>query len=152
MEAKKIKTTLKINKERNEKVNPEKLENNFKLILRDDSVFLKYGNTFSFDSISFLGYEKEINSNHETFLIKNNSEARIMAFKIKIIYKDLKDRMFHSRIIDNECDIPPKETRKIDINTWDKQKTYYYYLGNEPRKVATPYKVEFSLLSVAIED
>ena len=55
----------------------------------------------------------------------------------------MKQRMLHSRDYDIKCLIPSKQTRKIDIPTWDKQKTYYYYLGNKPKKIATPYNRQY---------
>lgn len=97
---------------------------------------------FSPDSISFAGYEKEAQAAVETFIIVNKGSTTILGFTIEIIYKDLKNRMIHSRTVTQSCNVPPRQTRKIDIQSWDKQKTYYYYLGNEPRKVATPYKTE----------
>lgn len=100
----------------------------------------------------FSGFDKEANSNIESFLLVNNSSKTITGFEVKIDYLDMKDRMFHSRTIRESCDIPAGESRKIDINGWDKQHTYYYYLGNQPRRVATPFKVAFTPLSYWIQD
>lgn len=106
---------------------------------------------FTHETIRFSGYEKEVNSNKETFLITNKSPLPIIRIKFEIIYKDKSNRMLHSREITKECNIPSQETRKIDIPSWDSQHTYYYYLGNQPKKIATPYKVEIIPLSIWIE-
>lgn len=98
------------------------------------------------DSISFTGYDKTVQSKKESFLIVNKSGAEIKKIGIRITYLDLKDRMLHSRDATVECTVPPGETRKGDISSWDTQQTYFYYLGPEPRRVATPYKVRFEPL------
>lgn len=105
------------------------------------------------DSIRFTGYDKTLPSKKESFLIVNRSDAEIKKIGIRITYLDMKDRMLHSRDITVDCTVPPGETRRGDISSWDVQNTYFYYLGPEPRRVATPYKVRFEplwfLISVA---
>lgn len=102
-------------------------------------------------NITFAGYEKESNSSTESFLLINPSSETLTGFEVKIDYLDLKDRMLHSRKLKEPCLIPPGESRKFDIKSWDSQHTYFYYLGNEPKKVATPYKVAFTPLTYWIE-
>lgn len=109
------------------------------------------GIIFDPDSISFAGYEKEASASRETVLVVNKTDFAVRGIHLVITYKDMKGRMLHSRKIQKNCHIPAKETRMIEIPTWDKQKTYYYYLGNAPRKVATPYKVEVAALSYWID-
>lgn len=155
--ARKIKQSLKINKEKttkaakNDKFSPVSRE-----LSAEETMYIWVADNkqavFCPDSISFAGYEKEANANSETFLIVNNSDITLSGFKIKIIYSDLKDRMLHSRTLRHDCIVPSKETRKVYISSWDKQKSYFYYLGNEPKKVATPYKVEIIPLAFFTED
>lgn len=147
-EAKKIKNRFSITKEKPERVNSNyKAEIPGEEILIEDSIIAKYGKNI----ISFAGYEKEANSRKETFLLQNASETDFIGYSVRIDYLDMQGRMLHSRTITDKCNVPSGETRKIDINTWDNQFTYYYYLGNEPKKVATPYKVIFKPLSVWID-
>lgn len=103
--------------------------------------------TFCPDSISFSGYDKNISSPKEAFLITNTSPVALQAFRVRIDYYDMNGLMLHSRTCSAECMVPPGETRKTDIPTWDRQHSFYYYLGNEPRKVATPYKVTITPLA-----
>lgn len=99
---------------------------------------------------SFAGYDKEANSNKESFLIVNSTDHEILGFCVRIDYLDMKGRMLHSRIVEEKCDVPPHEARRIDIKSWDTQHTYYYYLGNEPKRVATPFQVSFTPVSYII--
>lgn len=92
----------------------------------------------------FSGYDKEANSSKESFLLTNNAQDTIVGFKVRIDYLDMQGRMIHSREVEERCEIPMGETRRIDTKSWDIQHTYYYYLGNEPKKVATPFKVSFT--------
>lgn len=98
------------------------------------------------DSIRFTGYDKPVNTSKETLHVVNNTGHDIRKVGIRVTYLDLNDRMLHSRDTESECNIPCGETRLISVVTWDRQYTFYYYLGPEPRRVATPYKVEISLL------
>lgn len=151
LDGKKIKTGFPIQKE---KTNSKKNRGNTSYC---DDVSWGKERVFN-DSISqgeiinFAGYEKEINSNKETFLIQNKSSDNFTGYKVRIIYLDMKDRMLHSRTVSGKCNVPAGETRKIDIASWDNQHTYYYYLGNEPKKVAIPYKVTFEPLSIWLEE
>lgn len=99
---------------------------------------------FDKSSVSFSGYDKPVSSSKESFLVTNNNSKAIEALEIKITYLDMKDRMLHSRIVNVSCYVPAGETRKADISSWDTQKTYYYYLGPSPKRVATPYKVKIT--------
>lgn len=103
------------------------------------------------DSILFSGYEKEVGSSRETLLVSNKTQTVLSGIEMQITYLDMSGRMLHSRKVTVKCSIPPSETRMVDFPTWDKQKTYFYYLGNEPRKVATPYKVEVEPVAYWIE-
>ena len=153
-DAKKIRQTLKINKENN-KTKKDKKQDLYITVNANDTlrVISATGDSILFtpDKISFAGYEKEINSSKESFLIINRSESTLSNINANIIYKDMKGRMLHKRELNLVCDIPPHESRKIDIPSWDSQHTYFYYRGNEPKKIATPYIVEFEAISYKIK-
>ncbi len=102
------------------------------------------------DSISFSGYDKPAPSSKESFHIVNFSATQINKVGIRITYLDLKDRMLHSREVEVECSVPGGESRLTSIPSWDSQRTFFYYLGPEPKKVATPYKVVIKLLWVEL--
>lgn len=150
VQAKKIKSSYKIEKtsEKSSQCHFEGKEielQNLKMENCQDST-IKTGERTLF-SISFVGYDKEPNSNRESFLMVNPTDFCVTGFKVRIDYLDMKGRMLHSREIAEPCFIPDKETRRVDIKTWDTQHTYYYYLGNVPKKVATPFQVRFTPLS-----
>ncbi len=111
------------------------------------------GDTIAFDpaKVSFSGYEKEAGAARETMFISNHSGLFISGIEMTVIYLDMSGRMLHSRKITKKCDVPPGETRMFDYPTWDRQKTYYYHLGNSPRKVATPYDVKVSPIAFWIK-
>lgn len=104
-----------------------------------------------FRGINFAGYDKEPNSAVESFVLVNPTPSAILGFEVKIDYLDMQDRMLHSRNYKTACFIPGGETRRFDIKSWDSQNTYYYYLGNAPKRVATPFKVTFTPLAVWVE-
>ena len=155
-DAKKIKQSLKV-KNKSKIENPAKTKENSSLKIDASQDSVSYVNhrgeeiIFYPEKVRFAGYDKEVNSSKESFLIINESEATLKEIAAEIIYLDMKDRMLHSRTIELKCDIPPGETRRKDIGSWDLQHTYYYYLGNEPKKVATPYKVKLQPVSFIID-
>lgn len=142
----KVKTTLRIEKKA-DSASPKKL---VKDINGGSDIVLNNSCSppliLSADSIHFAGYDKTCSSRKESFLVVNNSPVTVTRVEIKITYKDLQGRMLHQRVAASDCFVPPSETRQINISSWDRQNTFYYYLSEEPRKIATPYKVEISLL------
>ena len=158
--AKKIKTSFKVDKDSSKKNKDSNAPSgvlidgipievgdieNFQIDLGDE-----YANQIA--RINFVGFDKEVNSSKESFMLVNPSDFNITGFKVRLDYFDMQDRMLHSRTITQECLVPEGETRKFDIKSWDTQHTYYYYLGNEPKKVATPFKVLMTPLVIWIED
>lgn len=110
----------------------------------NDSVWLEQApmSPFVVSGVSFAGYDKSINATKESIHIINNSGHHLKGVTLHISYLDMKGRMLHSREVTLKCDVPDKETRKLDFPTWDTQKSFYYHLGPEPRRVASPYDVE----------
>ena len=108
----------------------------------EDSVVM-----FRPETITFAGYDKQATSLRETFHIINSSQLTLRKVEFEITYKDMQGRMLHKRTATVGCYIPPGETRKADTKTWDSQNSFYYYLSNPPRRVATPYQVEIRPLN-----
>lgn len=148
--AKKIKNSFKIEKESKTLPIKDKEMQGIKINL-SDTLKTDYPEISRFREIKFAGYDKEPNSNRESFLIINPTESLLTGFEVRIDYLDMKGRMLHSRNITEGCDVPPGETRRLDITSWDTQHTYYYYLGNEPKKVATPFQVSFTPINFWIK-
>lgn len=99
------------------------------------------------DSIVFSGYDKPAAASKEAFLVTNNTDVTLLETTVSVTYKDMEDRMLHKRSSTIKCNIPPGETRKLEIPTWDSQMSYYYFRSAEPRRTATPYKVDITPLS-----
>lgn len=155
IEGKKIKTSLKVEKNTNSgKFSSADFMEGREIMVADTCATGREdaGLRQEMRKCSFAGYEKEANSNRESFIVINDSENLITGFKVRIDYLDMQGRMLHSRELKEKCFVPAGENRKIDVGSWDKQKTYYYYLGNAPKKIATPYQVSFTPLSLWIEE
>ena len=153
--AKKIKNTFKIEKTQSvsPKVEVEQINGQEICLVdfegkesREDSI-----NILGLRKIGFAGYDKEVNSSKESFIITNGSEELLVGVEIRIDYFDMSDRMLHSRTVRKSCYVPPGENRRLDISSWDKQHTFYYYLGNPPKKIATPFKVSIVPIKFWIE-
>lgn len=149
MEAKVVKVKLKVDKEGKGKGDSKKstdsIPPNCRMARAGKDSLIEFDSatvTFEPSKVRFAGYDKQINAHKESFHVINDSQLCLRKVKIKIVYKDMKGRMLHSRFVAFPCYIPAGETRKIDISSWDTQNSFYYHLSNEPKKDASPYKVE----------
>lgn len=153
--AKKIKSSYSIDKDKTIQANNKKDIEGYKINLADSLVqtsefLMEVYNDLK--KVGFAGYDKEPNSSKESFMLINNTDKDITGCEVRIDYLDMQGRMLHSRTITEACFVPGGETRRFDINSWDTQRTYYYYLGNQPRRVATPFQVVFHPLSFWISN
>lgn len=155
---KKIKQSLKVTTEKAHKKNinvaDTAKENIITLDVCDsDTVSFLYDSiphTLVTSHIRFAGYDKTVTASKESFHAINETPFDIKGMTIRIIYKDMKGRMLHSRDVRIEKEISHDETRKIDIPSWDVQKSFYYYLSNEPKRTAAPYKVTITPIAVQL--
>ncbi|MBD5269483.1 MAG: hypothetical protein HDS43_02530 [Bacteroides sp.] len=99
----------------------------------------------------FAGYDKQLASSQESFFISNRSEREIKQLKIRITYLDLKGRMLHQREEVLSVEIPPQETRKVDIKSFDVQHSFYHILSNKPTRRATPFDTRIEILSLTLK-
>ena len=111
--------------------------------------------TFNFDEIRekirFYGFDKTVTSQKESFFISNRLDRQAAAFEIEITYFDMQHRQLHQRLVQVECEIPPGETRRVDVKSWDTQKAFYFHQSAAPRRQATPFDVRLRLKSLSLQ-
>lgn len=100
--------------------------------------------------IRYCGYEKPLRSTKETIFIQNLTDSTICSVSFTIEYLDNSGRKIHQRKLRQDPMIPPRQTRRLDIPSWDTQKTYYYLRGDKPRKTATPYDIRITSDTIVI--
>lgn len=96
-------------------------------------------------NIHFYGFDKNANSNIESFFITNGNSTTLMAVGFDIVYFDMKGRQLHRRHIELKCDVAPGETMHHDIKSWDTQKSFYFHQSAKPHKQSTPFDVRIEL-------
>ncbi|MDE7421376.1 MAG: hypothetical protein K2N35_14350 [Muribaculaceae bacterium] len=99
-------------------------------------------------SIRFYGFDKTVTSNLESFFISNALDSEISGMEIQLTYFDMKGRQLHKRTATLNVKVPPHETLRTDIKTWDTQKSFYYHKSAKPKRQATPFSVKIDLLSL----
>ncbi|MDE6454051.1 MAG: hypothetical protein K2L27_07610 [Muribaculaceae bacterium] len=104
-------------------------------------------------TVVLSGFDKTLASRRESFFVTNTSDsAEIVWLALSIHYYDTAGRQLHSRRTRVRCNVPPLQTRRIDIPAWDRQGVYYYR-GSEPRRrvqaAAAPFEVSMSVDSFA---
>lgn len=110
--------------------------------------------TCNFDEIRgkvrFYGFDKTLTSQKESFFISNGLDKTLTALEVEITYFDMKKRQLHQRLVPVECEIPPGETRRVDVKSWDAQKAFYFHQSAAPRRQATPFDVRLRLKSITL--
>lgn len=79
-----------------------------------------------FSEIKITGFEKAQNSSVESFFIINRSHYYIKGINLSIEYINLKKEQLHLNTIMLDCDIPPEQTRSLQMRAWDRQHLWYY--------------------------
>lgn len=101
--------------------------------------------------IIFSGYDKPLTSGHETWIVQNHSDESIRAMRVEITYLTPDGKLLHKREVDVKCVLPPGETRMAEVKSFDRQKSFYFYKSQAPRRSATPYMVKIRIVSIVTE-
>ncbi|MCM1153037.1 MAG: hypothetical protein NC328_05235 [Muribaculum sp.] len=122
--------------------------NGFERIHRNDTDSL-YACAHILDNIIVSGYDKPTSSSKESFFISNHNEFEVSDVIVEIHYYDLQERRLHRRETKINVQVPPGETVKADIPSWDSQHSFHYHLSQPAqRKPSSPYKVRIMPLSL----
>lgn len=93
--------------------------------------------------VRFSGYEKTLRSNRETLFVTNLLDScEIAAVYFTISYFDAAGRLLHKSPRRHTITVPPGETRRADLPSWDRQFTFYYAGSPVPRVSAIPYTIK----------
>ena len=103
------------------------------------------------DSVEVRGFDKPLYSVKETFLVTNKLSRKIVSLKLTINYIDIADRVFNSRTVTVDCNIPSGATRQLTIKSFDTQKSYYYIRSRRPRAQSTPFQVAITVDSATLK-
>lgn len=148
IQARKIKTKHTIPKQTEKSINDTPTE-------APDSIISMTTDSLTFaekilPSIRFYGFDKTVTSSMESFFISNTLDSAITGMEIEITYFDMQGRQLHKRIVPLAVNVPPHETIRTDIKSWDTQKSFYYHKSLKPKRQATPFNVKITLLSLKI--
>lgn len=97
-------------------------------------------------TVRITGFEKTIRARKESFLLTNNTADTLQSVCVDIEYRDTRGRQLHRRQVWVAASVPPGQTRRCDIPSWDRQQTYYYRIHPRPRRSdAVPFDVSISV-------
>lgn len=97
--------------------------------------------------LNFMAYDKKASSDKETFFVDNGSATHLESIEVEISYFNLSGKLIHRRCVELNDKFPANETRKVDIPSWDKQKSFHYVNSVPSMKGSSPYTVKFKVLS-----
>ena len=95
------------------------------------------------DSVRFSGFDKPSSGDKETFLVTNRNRLPLTGLSVEITYLSPDGRLLHRRTLTQQCFIPPFETRKLDVRSFDTQGAYHYIHSSGGRNGAAPFTVAF---------
>ena len=103
--------------------------------------------------LRFSGYDKPNRATRETFFVTNNlpDSATVTEIEVEFTYMDMQNRMLHRQSHTIGCEIPPGQTRKLSVRSWDTNNAFHYYRSEPPkRRQSTRYKVSSRVISALI--
>ncbi len=101
---------------------------------------------YSIEQAQITGFDKKAESSVESFFVTNTADRHLVGLDFTLTYLTTDGKQLHSRHVDIDCDIPPGETRKFDIRSFDRQKSFYYHKSQPPaRRRATPFRISVQI-------
>lgn len=103
-------------------------------------------------AIRCFGYDKPLSADKESFFISSSLSAdTIASVLLEIRYLSTSGQQLHKEECQHDIVLPPGETRRVELRSWDPTHTFYYY-RTPPRKPEryTPYKVVITPVKVRL--
>lgn len=102
--------------------------------------------------LTFLGYDKKTSSAKESFFVENGSETPLSSIELEITYFTTAGKQIHKRTVELKEAFTPGDSKKVDIPSWDTQKSFHYLKSTPSKNGSTPYSVRFRVLSFKKSD
>ncbi len=105
------------------------------------------------DSLLVSGFDKPLRAVRESMFVTNPTTVAVVGLGIEITYLDSRRRMLHKAVHEITCEIPPGETRRIEVRSFDRSGLFHYRLSPVPRGAvqATPFDVSVMVDYILIE-
>lgn len=105
------------------------------------------------DSLVLLrGYDKPLRGARETLHVTSCHHRTITGMRLEITYNDMQGRMLHRRETELNMHLAPGETTLATFDSWDKNRSYYYARGPQPRTSGvTPYTVSCRVVYLTVK-
>lgn len=84
-------------------------------------------------AVTVSGFAKPLSSLYESMYVTNNSDSTMTALKLSLDYRDTSGRQLHQRSDTATVMLPPGETRRIELRSFDRQQTCCYVNSVRPR-------------------
>ena len=102
------------------------------------------------DSVVVTGFDKQLRSKRETMFVSNHTARTITSITLRIDYFDMAGHQLHSATHSTSVDLPPGQTRQIEVPAFDRTDRFYYHLSPAPTRAqqATPFTVTVTVLQI----
>lgn len=104
------------------------------------------------DSVSVSGFDKKLRSAREQMFVTNSSSRDFSAIRLRISYYDSKGRLLHVADRYVRAELPARGTRLVEIPSFDRNSSFYYYLSRPPRAAGQEFRVTIDPLYLYVSE
>ena len=98
------------------------------------------------NAITMVSYEQGWIDSKGTLALKNNTNEDIHNITYRITYLDMKGRALDYKDLTSDIEIAPGLTKKVNINAYEHDRGYSYYLSEADYSNPQRFKIKFELI------
>lgn len=104
------------------------------------------------NAVTMVSYEQGWIDTKGTLALKNNTNEDIHNITYRITYLDMKGRALDYKDLTSDIEIAPGLTKKVNINAYEHDRGYSYYLSEAAYSNPQRFKIKFELIGYNTPD
>ena len=104
------------------------------------------------NAVTMISYEQGWLDRHGTLALKNNTNEDIHNITYRITYLNMKGQALDYKDITSDIEIAPGLTKKVNINAYEHDRGYSYYLSEADYSNPQKFKIKFELIGYNTSD
>lgn len=97
------------------------------------------------EAVTMVSYEQRWIDTRGTLALKNNTEEEIRNLRFQITYLDMSGNPIDYKDFEKEISIAPGMTKKLDIPSYEYDRSYHYYKSENRPGGSPAFKIKFTL-------
>ena len=104
------------------------------------------------EAVTMVSYEQRWIDTRGTLALKNNTEEEIRNLRFQITYLDMSGNPIDYKDFEKEISIAPGMTKKLDIPSYEYDRSYHYYKSENRPGGSPAFKIKFTLKDYEVEE